>query len=92
MYPRYDKAKTGKLLLRKLQFFNTNIPVTDELVCVVASAMNLKGDSPGIGMTLFRLLPFHHFHPIDPSRDFRRVSLDASAKFVPLAVTPKEWP
>src|SRR6201999_2338328 len=74
------------------QLLHLHAAVADELLGVVAAAVNLDRDAAAGPATIGVVLPFHEFHVVDPGGDFRRVADDAGAELMPLAMLPKLGP
>lgn len=69
-----------------------NISVSHKLLGEIAAAVNLQSDSSGIRMAFLGFGPLHELDPVNPSSDGGWIVDNASAQFVPLAVTPETRP
>ena len=59
---------------------------------MVATAVDLKGDTACGWMAHFSFLPFHDFDAVDPSGYVGRIPGNAGAEFVPLTMAPEMFP
>src|SRR5262249_44792634 len=73
-------------------WLNADVAVADELLAVVAAAVDLKRDTALIGGTLHRVGPLQELHALNPGGDLRRVADNTGAQLIPLVVLPEVRP
>src|SRR5262245_25745011 len=80
------------IVARLIQFLDAHLAVADELLGVVAAAVDLQGDAAARLMSLLRVGVVHELHALDPGRDGGRIADNAGPQLVPFAVLPERGP